>query len=100
MGGPIQPQVQLQIVLAILKYGLTIQEAIDLPRCNFVSGNSVQFEPGIPGLTLTQLEAMGHNILPHTGANFGSAHAIQVDSETGTYFGACDPRTDGAALGY
>ena len=100
MGGPIQPQVQLQLVVSILKYGLTIQEAVDLPRCNFVSGNSVQFEPGIPGTTLAQLEALGHAVLPHAGANFGSAHVIQVDPETGTFFGASDPRTDGAALGY
>jgi len=99
-GGPIQPQVQLQILLSHLKYGLSIQEAIDLPRCNFLSGNDVQFEPGIPQETLEALEAKEHNILPHTGGIFGSANAIQIDKESGTLLGASDPRSDGIALGY
>ena len=99
-GGPIQPQVQLQLLLSHLKYGLTIQEAIDLPRCSFLSGNEIQLEPGIPRQTVEKLESMGHKILPHTGGIFGCANAILIDPDTGTYFGGSDPRCDGASLGY
>jgi gamma-glutamyltranspeptidase/glutathione hydrolase len=99
-GGPIQPQVQVQIILSHLDFGLTVQEAIDLPRYNHLGGVDVQFEPGISRELLLKLEGMGHNIRPHTGGIFGGAMAILLDPKTGSLFGACDPRTDGAALGY
>jgi gamma-glutamyltranspeptidase/glutathione hydrolase len=99
-GGPIQPQAQVQILLSHIDFGLTIQEAIDLPRYNHLGGTEVQFEPGISREILERLEEMGHKIMPHTGGIFGGAMAILIDPTTGTYFGASDPRTDGAALGY
>jgi gamma-glutamyltranspeptidase/glutathione hydrolase len=77
-----------------------VQEAIDLPRYNHLGGVDVQFEPGISRELLLKLEGMGHNIRPHTGGIFGGAMAILLDPKTGSLFGACDPRTDGAALGY
>ena len=79
-----------------IETGLTIQEAIDLPRYNHLGSTEVVISREI----LDRLEGMGHKIMPHTGGIFGGAMAILIDPTTGTYFGASDPRTDGAALGY
>ena len=46
------------------------------------------------------LRRLGHDVVPSDASEFGGAQAILVDPETGTYFGASDPRKDGAAIGY
>jgi gamma-glutamyltranspeptidase/glutathione hydrolase len=43
---------------------------------------------------------MGHVVRFDHGAGFGGSQVILIDPDTGTYFGASDPRKDGAALGY
>jgi gamma-glutamyltranspeptidase/glutathione hydrolase len=100
MGGPIQVQAHTQFLVNHLDFGLNIQEALDAPRYNYLDGLRVQFEPGLPRRTLESLANMGHEIVPSTGGIFGGGQAIQVDPQTGTYFGASDSRKDGVALGY
>jgi gamma-glutamyltranspeptidase/glutathione hydrolase len=43
---------------------------------------------------------MGHRATYSGGGSFGGSQVIMVDPATGTYFGASDPRKDGAAIGY
>ncbi|MBW2061854.1 MAG: gamma-glutamyltransferase [Deltaproteobacteria bacterium] len=100
MGGPMQPQGHVQFLMSHLDFGLTIQEAIDVPRFNHLSGLEVRLEHGTPLKTMEELEKMGHKIIPSPGTFFGGAQAILVDPSTGTFFGGSDPRKDGAALGY
>jgi len=83
-----------------LDFGLTIQEAIDAPRFNHLSGNDVRLEHGIAFDTCKTLKKMGHNVILSPGDFFGGSQAVLVDPSTGTFFGASDPRKDGAALGY
>ena len=100
MGGPMQPQGHVQFLMSHLDFGLTIQEAIDVPRFNHLSGLEVRLEHGTPLKIMEELEKMGHKIIPSPGTFFGGAQAILVDPSTGTFFGGSDPRKDGAALGY
>lgn len=100
MGGPMQPQGHVQFLLGHLDFGLTIQEAIDVPRFNHTFGLEVLLEHGMPRETMDALREMGHEVVPRGGEFFGGAQAILVNPDTGTFFGASDPRKDGAALGY
>ena len=100
MGGPMQPQGHVQLLLSHLDHQLPIQEAVDTPRWNHTAGTEVLLEHGMPEATKAALEKMGHTIRYAHGGSFGGSQVILVDPETGTFFGASDPRKDGAALGY
>ncbi len=100
MGGPMQPQGHVQFLLSHLEFGLTPQEAADLPRWRHLDGARILLEHGTPRATLDAMRAMGHDAKYASGGDFGGCQAILVDPTTGTYFGASDPRKDGAALGY
>jgi gamma-glutamyltranspeptidase/glutathione hydrolase len=108
MGADGQPQIQLQCYLAMLDYGLDIQEAVEMPR--FVSGrfalgearDTLHMEARYPSRTFQGLEERGHILDRWANWNelAGHAHGIFVDQETGVRMGGCDPRSDGAAIGY
>ena len=100
MGGPMQPQGHVQLLLSHLDHDLPIQEAVDAPRWRHVEGKQVMLEYGMPESARRGLESMGHVVRFDHGAGFGGSQVILVDPDTGTYFGASDPRKDGAALGY
>ena len=108
MGADGQPQIQLQCYLAMLDYGLDIQEAVEMPR--FISGrfaigearDTLHIEAGYPPQTFHGLEERGHVLDRWTNWNelAGHAHGIFVNQQTGIRMGGCDPRSDGAAIGY
>ena len=88
------------MLLSHLVFGKNIQEAVDVLRWRHYSGLRVGLEQGTPLETLSALVRMGHQISLSGGGSFGGAQVILVDPKTGTYFGASDPRKDGAAVGY
>jgi gamma-glutamyltranspeptidase/glutathione hydrolase len=108
MGADGQPQIQLQCYLAMIDYGLDIQQAVEMPR--FLSGrfglsqarDTLHMEARFPAETIAALAARGH-VLERWG-NWnqlaGHAHGIFLDPEIGTRAGGADPRSDGAAIGY
>ncbi len=100
MGGAMQPQGHLQFLLHHLDFGLGIQEAIDVPRWFHAQDAIVLVEHGTPRATIDALRALGHEVHPAGLRFFGGAQAVQVDSRSGVYLGASDPRKDGAALAY
>ncbi|MEE2775648.1 MAG: gamma-glutamyltransferase [Acidobacteriota bacterium] len=99
MGGPFQPQGHLQFLLSHLEFGLSIQEAIDLPRWRHTEETTVLLEHGTSEKTMKGLENRGHDVLPAHGSAFGGAQAIQIGPDA-TRIGASDPRKDGCALAY
>ena len=99
MGGPIQPHGHVQFLLAHLDHGLSIQEAIDVPRWFHIDRLELLLEHGTPRATMDALAAKGHDVHPSDFALFGGAQAIVFDKATGSYIGASDPRKDGMALG-
>ena len=116
MGGGMQPQGHMQVLINIVDYGMNIQEAGDAARLNHVGGrastdrlddNSIDLmgtlnvEPGIPPNTVEKLRAMGHRVeIVENGVMFGGYQAILRDPQTGVYAGATEMRKDGLAAGY
>ena len=108
MGADGQPQIQLQACVAMIDFGLDIQQAIEMPR--FLSGrfalgearDTLHMEGALPAETLSALEQRGHVVHRWGAWNelAGHAHGIIVDAASGTLIGGSDPRSDGAAIGY
>jgi gamma-glutamyltranspeptidase/glutathione hydrolase len=116
MGGGMQPQGHVQVLINIVDYGMNLQEAGDAARINHDGGRqptepltgpaadplgTLNVEPGIPAATVDALRNMGHNVrVVSNGIMFGGYQAIARDPETGVYAGATEMRKDGQASGY
>ncbi len=104
MGGFMQPQGHLQVVVGLMDDGLDPQSALDRPRFCILSGEAggtVALEDGIPLATMARLAEMGHPVRPVTGhgrAVFGRGQVILRDRDTGVLWGGSDPRADGLAM--
>lgn len=96
MGGSMQPQGHVQLLLNHLVFGMDIQEAVDAPRFRHTSGRSVALEPPISDAVRAALEGLGHRIVD--GGSFGGAQVI-LRLPRG-WAAASDPRKDGMAGGH
>ncbi|NNE89934.1 MAG: gamma-glutamyltransferase family protein [Silicimonas sp.] len=102
MGGPMQAQGHLQMVLRTQLFGQDPQMAVDAPRWRVTQGLGVACETSLPAPTLEALRNMGHEITseaPDNAFGFGGAQLIER-LDNGTYLGGSDPRKDGAAVGF
>ncbi len=99
MGGPMQPQGHVQVLVRIADYGQNPQAACDGPRFRWVQGMQVSCEQGFPPSTLDALRQRGHDLLTVDDYNaFGSCQAIwRLDDG---YLAASDPRRDGQAVAF
>ncbi|HKE90770.1 MAG TPA: gamma-glutamyltransferase [Gemmatimonadales bacterium] len=98
MGGSMQPQGHVQVLLNLLVFGMDLQDAIDAPRFRHLDGLRVALEPAIGDAVRRQLTALGHTIVADSGVAFGGAQAI-LRLPRG-YAGGSDPRKDGMAAGH
>jgi gamma-glutamyltranspeptidase/glutathione hydrolase len=111
MGGDMQPQGQVQVLVNMLDFGLNVQAAGDAARVQHFGsatptgiaegpgGGNLAVESGISSETVARLRARGHAVNYAVGS-FGGYQGILIDHEHGVLHGATDPRKDGAALGY
>nr|WKN34263.1 gamma-glutamyltransferase [Tunicatimonas sp. TK19036] len=107
MGGDMQPQGHVQILMNIIDFGMNLQEAGDAPRVyhrgsinydGHVEGAGYTFvESGFPYETLRNLMDKGHSIQMAKGI-YGGYQAIM--RKDGVYYGASESRKDGQAAGY
>lgn len=113
MGGAMQPQGHAQIVINLIDFGMTLQQAGDAPRIHhdgstepqgavaaMADGGVLNLEPGFPAETIAELERRGHVLKPAPTSTFGGYQAIMRDGVTGVYCGASESRKDGHAAGY
>lgn len=105
MGGDIQAQGHVQVLVNLVDRGLNLQEAIDAPRVRYISGRGVMMESALTAPVIDALIARGHQrVLPADGWSerglMGGGQAIMIDPVTGSLLGASDSRKDGLALGY
>ncbi|MFQ5997283.1 MAG: gamma-glutamyltransferase, partial [Dehalococcoidales bacterium] len=64
MGGFMQPQGQVQVLLNIIDFGMGVQTALDAPRFRYYQINDeCAFEPGFPPSVLQELTDKGHQIV-------------------------------------
>jgi gamma-glutamyltranspeptidase/glutathione hydrolase len=98
MGGHMQPQGHVQLVLRVLVFGQNPQAACDAPRWYVAPDGRVGLEPELAAAASASLAARGHELLADAPTTlFGGAQAIhQLD---GCYCAGSDPRKDGQAVG-
>ena len=128
MGGDAQPQIHVQLLSAMIDFGLNAQQAIAAPRWRssryhvntvgrrqelsgqrgvdeHLRGDIVEMvllEERFPGSVALQLDLLGHRTMlgqPWEDA-LGHAQAIVINPTTHVFEGAADPRCDGLALGW
>jgi len=114
MGGFMQPQGHVQVLLNMLVFNQTPQAALDAPRVCIGAGMpdagevldmTVYLEEGIPEETAKKLEKLGHKVEFVKGMQrglFGRGQVIRwhVDDleNQGVWSAGSDPRADGAAI--
>ncbi len=98
MGGGMQPQGHVQVLLNLIDFGMNIQEAGEAARFRH-SGAGVALESAIGADTRFGLNRRGHGVISSVGA-FGGFQGILIDQQSGVLNGGSDPRKDGLAIGY
>ena len=99
MGGSMQPQGHVQMMVRMFDYGQNAQSACDAPRWRVGDDFSVAVEPGLPETIINDLKRRGHalvedaDIFPYGGAQV--IHRLPHG-----YCAASDPRKDGQAVGF
>jgi gamma-glutamyltranspeptidase/glutathione hydrolase len=110
MGGDMQPQGQVQVLLNIIEFGMDAQEAGDAARVRhdgspdptggeMTAGGEVKVESGVGPEVRAALTAMGHKVSSDRNG-FGGYQGIVIDPATGVLHGGTEPRRDGCAAGY
>lgn len=97
MGGSMQPQGHVQVMLNMVEFGMDPQEAIDAARFRHFNSTRVAIEKLDPAVA-EALEAMGHELRSPDGVAFGGGQAI-LKLARGWAAGS-DPRKDGMAAGH
>ena len=111
MGGGMQPQGHVQIVLNLVDFGMNLQEAGDAARFYhtgssqptgtvMTSGGILHLEKGLPPEVYRDLAKRGHRIQETNPVAFGGYQIIYRNPETGVLAGATESRKDGMAAGY
>ncbi|KAL1614642.1 hypothetical protein SLS54_009612 [Diplodia seriata] len=115
MGGFMQPQGHVQVLLNMLVFGHSPQTALDAPRVCIGAGmpdqrneqkavdRTVYLEDGIRPDVVEKLKAMGHQVEVvegHQRGLFGRGQLIRCHVEDGqtVWSAGSDPRGDGAAM--
>jgi len=111
MGGGLQPQAHVQVLINQIDFGMNVQEAGDAARLIHSGGSqpdgtagqgagSAELEAGISAGIATELRRRGHRLSNEARPYVGGYQAIWRDPDTGVYHGASEMRFDGQAAGY
>jgi gamma-glutamyltranspeptidase/glutathione hydrolase len=100
MGGFMQPQGHVQMVVNQVDYGLNPQASLDAPRWQWMQGRTVALEHAVGAHIAQGLAARGHAVtIPAAVGGFGHGEIIRR-LRNGAYVVGSEPRTDGAAVGF
>ncbi len=110
MGGDMQPQGQVQVLVNLIDHGMNVQAAGEAARCQhngsstptgdtMTDGGRVVVESGITDEAVSALKARGHKVQRGRGG-MGGYQGILINERSGILHGASDLRKDGCAIGY
>jgi gamma-glutamyltranspeptidase / glutathione hydrolase len=101
-GGHGIPQTTSQMLLNVLEFGMSVQEAIEAPRVRVFEGTHVDIENRVPAHVRAKLETLGHSltVLPAFHWGVGGGQGLYRVPESGAFIGGADPRRDGYAMGW
>ncbi len=112
MGGDMQAQGHVQVLVNMIDFGLNVQAAGDLTRVMHVGSatptglpaegsGTLNVEAEIGDEAVAGLRARGHQVMrTRRSGTFGGYQGILIDWEHGTLHGATESRKDGVAAGY
>ncbi|MFV8818605.1 gamma-glutamyltransferase family protein [Haliea sp. E17] len=112
MGGSMQPQGHVQVLVNLIDYGMNLQEAGDAARFMHEGGRqptgvdedplgTLYLEAGVPAATAERLRGMGYRVeIDSSGVRFGGYQAIWRDPHSGVYQGATEMRKDGTVVAW
>jgi len=118
MGGPMQPQGHVQMMVNQIDYGMNPQTSVEAPRWQWLQDLYVDIESSVPEAVASGLAERGH-VLTRSGrwdvataaprrtpagkfvayGDFGKAQMI-CRRRDGTYVAGSESRADGCAVGY
>jgi gamma-glutamyltranspeptidase/glutathione hydrolase len=97
MGGDGQPQLQSQVLVNLVDFGLEPAEAVARPRIRVqADGVRTSVEADYPHAGEVGRSSRDFELMPSRHHSFGHAHAIVIDGPEAWRAGA-DPRSDGSA---
>jgi gamma-glutamyltranspeptidase/glutathione hydrolase len=112
-GSDVQPQAMLQVLLNMLHFGMTPQEAVSAPRCGTWSFPDSfyphAYEPGdlkiesrLGASTFERLRLKGHQLEAWEGWDWraGGVVTVRVDPRSGLREAGADPRRENYALAW
>jgi gamma-glutamyltranspeptidase/glutathione hydrolase len=111
MGGDMQPQGQVEVLVNLLDFGMNVQQAGEAPRFEHLGsarptgqagmrdGGVAVAEPGISADIVEELTKRGHRVV-RTRKNGGGFQGILIDPKTNLLHGGSEARKDGCASGY
>ncbi len=95
MGGFMQPQGHVQVVMNLTDFGHNPQAALDRSRYQWIKGRKVGVEKTMPSIIVEQLAQMGHEITVTEGNSGYGRGQIICRTDHGTYVGGTESRVDG-----
>lgn len=110
MGGDMQPQGHVQVLVNMIDFGMDVQLAGDAPRVRHdgsatptgqphdPKGGTVYADRGISSEVVEELKRRGHVV--ERGSAGGGYQGILLDWENNVLIGGSEPRKDGQAVGY
>ena len=100
MGGFMQPQGQVQVLVNTIDYHMNPQAALDCPRVQWTGGLKVEVEREAGQEAADALKAMGHSVtVPASNLAMGRGQIIwKLDS--GVLAGGTEPRCDGCVAAW
>jgi gamma-glutamyltranspeptidase/glutathione hydrolase len=111
MGGDMQPQGHVQVLVNLIDFKMNAQAAGDAARVRHSGsatptglagdpdGGQVFAESGISDAAVAALRAKGHRV-SHARGGYGGYQGILIDWQHGTLHGGSESRKDGCAIGY
>ena len=97
MGGFMQPQGHLQVLMNMIDFNLNPQAALDAPRWFWKDQQEIVVEDHFPTFIARALSRKGHKVtISLNPAIFGRGQIILRDNERGILLGGTEKRTDSA----
>ncbi|MFP4483144.1 MAG: gamma-glutamyltransferase family protein [Thermovirgaceae bacterium] len=101
MGGFMQPQGHLQVMINTIDRNLNPQAVLDAPRWQWMGGKTILFEQDVPAHVVQALARRGHDVrISPFSEPFGRGQIIWRDGTSGVLCGGTEKRSDGAVAAW
>lgn len=100
MGGFMQPQGHVQVIMNTVDFKLNPQAALDAPRWHWLKGKSIDLEGSYAEHIASFLERIGHDVRWVLDPSIFGRGQIIWKEDSGMLCSGTDPRTDGAVAAW